>query len=66
MPRPNKGDRVVVTARLPASYYRKLDRYVKLTGETKTDFITEAVVKALDEVEIENLHRDQEPLPLSA
>lgn len=66
MPRPNKGDRVVVTARLPASYYRKLDRYVNVTQETKTDFIVDAVMKALDAVDIENLHDDQERLPMSA
>lgn len=66
MPRPNRGERVVVTARLPVSYYRKLDRYVKVTGETKTDFITEAVMKALDQVDIENVHPRQERLKMSA
>lgn len=66
MPQAYKGDRVVVTGRLPASYFKKLDRYVKITDGTKTDFITEAVVKALDQVDIENVHPGQEQLKLSA
>lgn len=66
MPRPNKGERVVVTGRLPVDYYRKLDRYVHVTEETKTAFITEAVMKALDAVDIEALHPQQERLKLSA
>jgi predicted DNA-binding protein len=66
MPRANKGERVVVTARLPVSYYRKLDHYVKVTQETKTDFITDAVMKALDAIEVEDLHPQQERLKLSA
>lgn len=66
MPRANKGERVVVTARLPAEYFRKLDHYVKVTQETKTDFITDAVIKALDAVDIEELHPQQERLKLSA
>lgn len=66
MPRPSRGDRVVVTARLPRSYYSKLERYVQITGATKTDFITEAVTKELDGVDIENLDHQQERLPLTA
>lgn len=66
MPRQHKGERVVVTARLPVRYYRKLDQYVQATGETKTDFLTEAIVKALDQVDIEDLHPHQERLKISA
>lgn len=66
MPRANKGERVVVTGRLPVSYYRKLDRYVNVTHETKTAFITDAVMRALDEMDIEDINPQQGQLKLSA
>lgn len=66
MPRKNKGERVVVTGRLPASYYRKLDHHVKATDETKTSFITEAVMKALDQLDSDTVHPEQQRLELPA
>lgn len=66
MPQIYKGDREPVTGRLPTPYAKKLNRYVQLTGGTKTDFIAEAVMKALDQVDIENVNPRQERLKLSA
>jgi len=66
MAQPFKGERVVVTARIPKEYFTKLDRYVKALGVSKTDFITQALTKALDEVDVEQADPDQEQLPITA
>lgn len=61
-----KGDRAVVTAKLPPAYFDKLNRYVDATGTTKLQFISELVMRELDATDIEALNRDQEPLPMTA
>lgn len=66
MPQPSKGDRVVVTARIPGDYFKKLDQYVKATNVSKTDFINDLVTTALDDIDVENINPQQERLKMSA
>ncbi|GAA1150478.1 hypothetical protein [Nesterenkonia lutea] len=66
MPQINKGDREVVTVRLPIELFQKLDTYVKRSQTTKTDFVGGLIAEALEPVDLENLDRQQERLPLTA
>lgn len=65
MARPSKGERLALTSKLPAAYGDKLERYCAVTGETKQDFSAAAIMRALDDVDIDALE-GQEPLPMTA
>lgn len=65
MARPSKGERLALTSKLPTAYGDKLERYCAATGETKQDFSSRAIMRALDDVDIESLE-GQEALPLTA
>jgi hypothetical protein len=49
MARPHKGERVPVTARIPASYSSKLERWKDATGESKNDLVQRLVCDFLDQ-----------------
>lgn len=66
MPQHNKGDRTLIGARVERPYGTKLDRYVKLMGTNKSDFVAGLIMNAMDQVDLNNLEQHQEPLPLSA
>lgn len=66
MPQVHKGERVVVTARIPQRYHRKLDQVVHTTGVSKSDFITELITTALDDIDVENLDPQQDRLKIPA
>lgn len=66
MPTPSKGDRTLVTARISNAHFKKLDEYIKAVGISKSDFIADLIVGALNEINLDDIHRDQERLPLSA
>jgi metal-responsive CopG/Arc/MetJ family transcriptional regulator len=63
MPQVSKGDRAVITARIPVSYDRKLRHWVDTTGETRTDLIERLIRNFLDSHEPEQ-QSGQEELPL--
>lgn len=65
MARPYKGDRMLVTSRLPRGYFDKLTRITAATGQTKLDFVADAVMKEIDSIDVDALE-GQDPLPLSA
>lgn len=48
MPQVSKGDRAVITARIPVSYDRKLRDWVDTTGETRTNLIERLLRDFLD------------------
>lgn len=50
--RPSKGDRVAVTAKIPRADFEKLDRFVRLTGQTKLEYIAALIIKELDTIDI--------------
>lgn len=66
MPTPSKGERTLVTARIPQDYFTKLDRYVKAAGLSKNDFIADLIVRSLDDVDLADVERTQERLPMTA
>lgn len=66
MPTPSKGDRVAVTARIPADHFKKLERVRLARGISKQDFAAAAVVAALDDIDIDEVEQAQERLPISA
>lgn len=66
MPQISKGHRTQVSARIEQPYFEKLDRYLSLTGESKNDFVRELIIERLNQVDLESLERNQEPLPLTA
>lgn len=68
MPTPSKGDRRLVTTRIPVAYFDKLTRYCQITGTSKSDFLGDVLIKALDEVDLSALEhaRNQEKLPVAA
>jgi hypothetical protein len=49
MARPHKGERVPLTARIPASYSSKLERWKDETGESKNDLVQRLVCDFLDQ-----------------
>jgi hypothetical protein len=65
MARISKGDRVTVTAKIPAAYAPKLAGYVDATGETRSELIARLVTAHLDSVDLV-AERGQERLPLTA
>lgn len=66
MPAQNKGDRRLVTTRIPKEHFDKLTAYVEAEGITKSDFLGDVLLAALEQVDLETLDRHQERLPLSA
>lgn len=66
MPQHHKGDRTYVPARVPTPYAKKMERMKEVTGESKSDIITAALAAYLDKIDVENIGRNQDPLPLSA
>lgn len=66
MARPAKGDRPLIGARVERPYSDKLSRYVQLMGTTKSDYVASLIKDAMDQVDLENLEHEQEPLPLTA
>lgn len=65
MARPSKGDRLSLTTKLLPPYGDKLERYCAATGETKQDFSERAIMRALDDVDLEAIE-GQERLPMTA
>lgn len=66
MPAISKGDRTLVSTRIPTEHFKKLTAYVEAEGITKSDFLADVLLAALEQVDLENLHTSQERLPLSA
>lgn len=68
MPTPSKGDRRLVTTRIPADYFEKLTEYATTTGTTKSDFLGDVLLAALDRIDLAAIHQsqDQARLPMSA
>lgn len=48
MPQVSRGDRAVVTFRIPQSYSEKLQRHVKMTRQTRNDLVARLVMDYLD------------------
>lgn len=46
--RPSKGDRFTITVRLATAYQGKLERWVKDTGETRSDLAARLLMNHLD------------------
>lgn len=65
MPQHNKGDRTYVPSRVPTPYVEKMERIKALTGQSKSDIITEALAAHLDQIDLDAVE-GQERLPLSA
>ncbi len=63
MPQVSKGDRAVITARIPVSYDRKLRDWVDTTGETRTNLIERLLRDFLDNHDPAD-QAGQEELPL--
>lgn len=66
MPAQNKGDRRLVTTRIPTEHFEKLTAYVEAEGITKSDFLGDVLLAALEQINLETLKQHQERLPLSA
>jgi len=66
MVRPNKGDHQMIATRIPRTQYEKLHQYVELVGTTKTDFIREAVLDRLQEINLDAIDENQDQLPITA
>lgn len=66
MAQPHKGDRQQVAARIDRKDFEKLDRYVELTGTTKSDFLRDLLLARLAEIDLDALHENQEQLPITA
>ncbi|HIW46359.1 MAG TPA: hypothetical protein H9884_05595 [Candidatus Yaniella excrementigallinarum] len=66
MVRPNKGDRQMIATRIPRAQYEKLHQYVELAGTTKTDFIREAVLDRLEDINLDAIDENQDQLPITA
>lgn len=66
MAQPHKGNRHQVATRITTSEFNKLNAYVDFKGMTKNDFIREVLVDALEKIELNALHEDQEQLPITA
>lgn len=65
MPQPHKGDRTYVPSRVPTPYAQKLERLRRLTGQTKSDIIAEALAAHLDGINFDALE-GQDQLPMTA
>lgn len=65
VPQQHKGERAYVATRVPAPYYRKLEELKQATGLAKSEIVTEALMKYLDNINIEELE-GQEQLPMTA
>ncbi|MFC7403427.1 ribbon-helix-helix protein, CopG family [Citricoccus sp. GCM10030269] len=63
MPQISKGERAVITARIPIPYDRKLREWKDATGETRNDLIERLVREFLDTNDPAS-HAGQEELPL--
>lgn len=48
MPQVSKGDRAVLTFRMPRPYSEKLQRHIDITGQTRTDLVAGLVMDYLD------------------
>lgn len=66
MPQVSKGERTQVSSRIEQPYFEKLERYLSATGETKNDFVRQLIIDRLDSIDLDDIERDQERLPLSA
>jgi len=66
MVRPNKGDRQMIATRIPRTQYEKLHQYVEIVGTTKTNFIREAVLDRLEEIDLDVIDENQDQLPITA
>lgn len=66
MPAISKGERTLVSTRIPNEHFKKLSAYVEAEGTTKSEFLADVLLAALEQVDLENLNAHQERLPLSA
>lgn len=66
MPQIHRGERDVVTVRVSPELNRKLTEYVRALGTTKTDVVAALIADKLHDVDIDDVAKDQERLPLSA
>lgn len=62
---PHKGERALVGGRIPLPYYRKLNAVMEAKGMTKNDFIADLIMQRLDEIDLDEVHPDQEKLSLT-
>ncbi|MCH6472457.1 hypothetical protein [Sinomonas terrae] len=65
MARPYKGDRHVVTAKIPRADADKLQKVVELTAETRSDIVARLLHEHLKSIDIDALERHQEALPIA-
>ena len=65
MAQPHKGPREQVATRIERAQFEKLDRYVTVTGTTKSDFLRDLLLARLHEIDVDALE-GQETLPLTA
>lgn len=65
MARPYKGDRHVVTAKIPRADADKLQKVVELTAETRSDIVARLLHEHLKAIDIDALERRQEALPIA-
>ncbi|WP_300345604.1 hypothetical protein [Nesterenkonia sp.] len=49
MPQVSKGDRAILTFRMPRPYSEKLERHIAITGQTRTDLVAGLVMEYLDQ-----------------
>lgn len=64
MARMHKGDRHVVTAKIPRADADKLRRVVELTAETRSDIVARLLHEHLQTIDLEALDA-QEKLPMA-
>lgn len=64
MPRPYKGDRLPLTARIPRNDSDRLEAVAELTSESKSDIVARIVHDYLESLDVDHLRalRGQEAL----
>lgn len=61
MPQRHKGDRTLVSTRIPTPYFHKMERLTMITGQTKSDILSELLLAYLDKTDLDELESQEQP-----
>lgn len=60
MPQQHKGDRTLVSTRIPTPYFHKMERLKMITGKTKSDILSEILLAYLDNIDLDELESQEQ------